>query len=68
MYVKNIEGFWIPYSGSVLRMVSNDTSEDGLLLTYGEDVENQMLTSYLKLWKLSGIRQDYGSLGNMRLI
>lgn len=44
-------------------MVSNDTSEDGLLLTYGEDVENQMLTSYLKLWRLSGVREDYASMG-----
>lgn len=35
VYVKGIEGFWVPYSGCILKMVTNDTSEDGLLLTYG---------------------------------
>lgn len=59
MFVKCIEGYWTPYSGCLLRMTTNENSEDGLLLTYGEDVENQMLTSYLKIWKLGYIREGY---------
>lgn len=62
VYVQKIEGFWVPYSGTVFRMVTNETSEDGLLLTYGEDLENQVYTSYIKIWKLGGIREQYENM------
>lgn len=68
VYVKNVEGFWSPYNGSTLRMTTNDTSEDGVLLTYGEDAENQSQTGYIKLWKLSGVREGYDSLGTESVI
>lgn len=68
VFVKCIEGFFKPYSGSLIKMVTNDTSEDGILLTYGEDIEGQMVTSYLKLWKLGYIREGYDSISNHVII
>lgn len=56
IFVKCIEGFFKPYSGSLIKMVTSDTTEDGILLTYGEDTEGQIATGYLKLWKLGYIR------------
>lgn len=68
VYVKNIEGYWSPYTGTTLKMATNDNSEDGVLLTYGEDVENQSQTGYIKLWRLANVREGYDSLGKKHLM
>ena len=45
-------------------MTTNETSEDGMLITFGEDAENQIMTSYIKLWRLSYVKEGFESLGN----
>ena len=37
-------------------MGTNENSEDGMLITFGEDVEDQMMTSYIKLWRLGYVK------------
>ena len=45
-------------------MATNETSEDGMLITFGEDVENQIMTSYIKLWRLGYVKEGFENLGN----
>ena len=49
-------------------MTTNDTTEDSLVVTIGEEAEGQMTTNYISFWKVGYIREGYHDLKPIRRV
>jgi hypothetical protein len=63
VYTTCVEGSFTPYTGTLFKITTNDTNENGLLLTYGEDSDIHGSTSCLKIWKFVEDKMKYDELG-----
>lgn len=66
MYTNQIIGEWQPHTDSTFLMETSGRMEGAVLVTYGQDSEQQMKTTYIKLWEVTEVA-DYSKLSNNRL-
>lgn len=52
VFNKCIEAEWVPNSEATWRIVATSLSYNEVLVTYGEDAEQQSKSVYIKLWTI----------------
>jgi hypothetical protein len=52
VFAKSIEAEWVPNSEATWRIAASTLSYNEVIITYGEDAEQQSRSVYIKLWTI----------------
>ena len=67
MFTDQIIGNWKPHTDNTFIIEANTKSDEGVLLTYGQDSEGQMKSTYVKFWEVSDV-VDFSKISSSILI
>lgn len=62
MFDKYIEAEWSPHSEATWKLTATTLSFNEVILTYGEDAEQQSKSVYIKLWTFDENIQNWEAL------
>jgi hypothetical protein len=55
VFTDQIIGSWKPHTDNTFMIETNTNNDEGILVTYGQDSEGQMKSTYVKLWEVNDI-------------
>lgn len=61
VFTNQIMGQWTPHTDNTFLMESSSKMDGGVLVTYGQDSEQQMKSTFIKLWEVADV-VDYSKL------
>ena len=68
MFGKSVEAEWVPHSEATWRIFATSLLNNEVIITYGQDAEQQLRSVYIKLWTFDKGNADWQNLSNLLII
>jgi hypothetical protein len=65
VFSKNIEAEWQPHTEATWRLSATTLSYNEVIITYGEDAEQQSRSVYIKLWTIDDNILNWAALSTL---
>ena len=68
MLGREVEAEWVPHTEATWRIFATSLPNNEVIITYGQDAEQQLRSVYIKLWTFDEGTTDWENLSTLQLM